>query len=237
MTQLSWLDENTLSFPPPNTALTDPNGLLAAGGDLSVERLLLAYRQGIFPWYEEDQPILWWSPSPRAVLFPEDFKLSKSLKKTLRRGTFTVSCDTAFDQVIQHCADTPRHDQNGTWINDDMIDAYDQLHKLGHAHSIETWQDNQLVGGLYGIAIGRVFFGESMFSLKTDASKVAFVHLTAQLKEWQFPMIDCQVSNPHLISLGAKEISRNDFEKHLKENVDQQTAIDWRKDWNPQLAL
>ncbi len=237
MTQLSWLDETNLTFPPLDLALTEPNGLLAAGGDLSTERLLSAYQQGIFPWYDEDQPILWWSPSPRAVLFPEELKISKSLKKTLKRGSFLVTCDTVFDQVIQHCASTPRHGQDGTWINDEMIEAYNQLHSLGHAHSIETWYDNQLVGGLYGIAIGRVFFGESMFSLKTDASKVAFAHLIAQLKAWHFPIIDCQVSNPHLSSLGAREISRDHFSQLLKDNTKQDTSIDWRKEWNPQLAL
>lgn len=230
MTMLPWLNPEELHFPEPESALDDPNGLLAAGGDLSINRLLLAYSQGIFPWFGEDEPILWWSPTPRCVLYPDQVHLSKSLKKRLRRGDYQIRCNTAFTEVINACATTPRKDGLGTWINEDMIAAYCALHEQGFAHSIEAWQKNQLVGGLYGVAIGGVFFGESMFSRASDASKVALTSLAKQLKIWGFSMIDCQVSNPHLMSLGAIEISRDEFQKRLKINrkLTETLQIDWK---------
>jgi len=197
-------------FPDVTLALKEPDGLLAVGGNLTAETLLNAYRHGIFPWYSDGQPILWWSPDPRAVLFPKRLKISRSLRKRLRQGQFQVTMDRAFDSVIKRCA-TSRNDGLGTWITAEMQAAYRQMHHRGHAHSVEAWRDGRLVGGLYGIAIGQLFFGESMFSRETDASKVAFAHLVAQLKRWQFSLIDCQVGSPHLESLGAEEIERTRF--------------------------
>lgn len=197
-------------------ALNDPDGLLAIGGNLSAATLLNAYRQGIFPWYSDGQPILWWSPNPRAVLYPERLQLSRSLMKRLRQGRFEITLDHAFAEVIQACA-APRNDGLGTWITAEMQLAYRQMHQLGHAHSVEAWHDGVLVGGLYGIAIGQVFFGESMFSRESDASKVALAHLVAQLKKWQFSLIDCQIGSNHLTHLGAEEIERTAFIDHLKQ--------------------
>ncbi|MBI3561472.1 MAG: leucyl/phenylalanyl-tRNA--protein transferase [Gammaproteobacteria bacterium] len=197
-------------FPDVATALTDPDGLLAIGGDLSTARLLAAYRQGIFPWYSAGQPILWWSPNPRAVLFLDALKISRSLHKTLRREHFNLRFDSAFDQVINACASS-RKDQRGTWITQAMRHAYQRLHQEGYAHSVEVWQDNHLVGGLYGISLGKLFFGESMFSRQTDASKVALVYLVKQLQRWQFALIDCQVQSAHLTSLGAVCLTREQF--------------------------
>jgi len=199
-----------LYFPPVESAT--PEGLLAIGGDLGSERLLAAYRHGIFPWYNPGQPILWWSPDPRAVLYPEKLKISRSLRKTLRRGHFQVRFDTAFREVMLACA-APRaqHPGGGTWITDDMLTAYCRLHELGHAHSIETWADERLVGGLYGVALGGVFFGESMFARATDASKAALVALTQRLQTWGFVLIDCQVPSEHLTRLGAENIPRAQF--------------------------
>jgi len=240
-------------FPPVESAT--PEGLLAVGGDLSSERLLEAYRRGIFPWYNPGQPILWWSPDPRAVLYPENLKISRSLRKTLRRGHFRVSFDSAFRDVMLACA-APRaqHPCGGTWITDDMLDAYCRLHDLGVAHSVEVWRctgayerheahdpgdwgdkampgavaenagsgpDNELAGGLYGVALGGVFFGESMFSRETDASKVALVALTRTLQDWGFRLIDCQVSSAHLASLGAEEIPRQQFLMQLEQALKQ----------------
>lgn len=205
------------AFPPVEEAMEDPPGLLAAGGDLSVDRLLQAYRLGIFPWYEEGQPILWWTPEPRAVLFPENLKVSRSLNKTLRARRFTITMDQAFHSVIQLCAEH-RPGQNGTWITQEMTQAYIALYRTGHAHSVEAWLDNTLVGGLYGVSIGKVFFGESMFSLVSDASKVAFVHLVKQLEAWSFPVIDCQIESSHLNSLGSHTISRREFSNLLKKH-------------------
>lgn len=206
---LPWLQEDAPSlFPELNTATSD--GLLAAGGDLSSERLIAAYQQGIFPWFNEGDPILWWSPDPRLVIATEAVHISRSLQKTLRQDKFTLTFDQAFTQVMHACA-APRPSEENTWINHDMIAAYTNLHNQGIAHSVECWQNDELVGGLYGIAIGSMFFGESMFSHQTDASKVAFVHLCQQLAECGFPLIDCQVSSPHLISLGAENISRQGF--------------------------
>lgn len=211
-----WLDPNDpqAPFPPVELALHDPDGLLALGGDLSPNRLLRAYRQGIFPWYSAGQPILWWSPDPRMTLRPVELKLSRSLRKTLRKGLFTITLDKAFDAVTEGCAE-PRNDGRGTWLSSEMRRAYGHLHNLGYAHSVESWQDDQLVGGLYGVALGQVFFGESMFARVTDASKVAFVHLVQQLSSWNFELIDCQVHTDHLASLGATAMSRRAFTEQL----------------------
>lgn len=206
-----------LSFPPVESAA--PDGLLAYGGDLSPDRLLLAYRSGIFPWYSASDPILWWSPDPRLVLFVDEFILRKSLKKRMKH--FEIRYDTAFKQVMHECGSIPREGQKGSWIIPEMIEAYTILFDRGYAHSIEAWQDGKLVGGLYGVVIGRVFFGESMFSKVRDASKAAFATLVDRLKAEGFEMIDCQVASPHLISLGAREISRTEFLDHLKNKVDE----------------
>ncbi len=203
-----------LTFPDVSLALREPDGLLAIGGDLAPERILAAYRRGIFPWYSNDQPILWWSPDPRTVLYPAHLKLSRSLRKTLRRDQYGVTMDKAFSAVIHACAE-PRPGSAGTWITGEMAAAYISLHESGFAHSVECWLDEQLVGGLYGVAIGRVFFGESMFSRSSDASKVAFAYLVRQLREWDFGLIDCQVYSTHLASLGAEEIPRSVFIDHL----------------------
>ena len=194
-------------FPPVEHALTSPDGLLAIGGDLRRERLLHAYRQGIFPWYSEGQPPLWWSPDPRCVLFPERFRRSRSLRRTLRREAFRVTVDEAFEQVLEACATVPRGGQDGTWITPDMSRAYAALHRAGDAHSVECWRDGTLAGGLYGVAIGRVFFGESMFSRRSDASKVALDRLC----RGGYALIDCQMSTPHLLSLGCECVSRASF--------------------------
>jgi leucyl/phenylalanyl-tRNA--protein transferase len=217
------------SFPPVEQALRSPNGLLAAGGDLSSARLLKAYRQGIFPWFSEGEPILWWSPEPRMVLFPNEFKISRSLRKTLRNGQYEIRTDSAFEQVMRACA-APREGANGTWIHDEMIAAYCDLHRMGYAHSVETWINGELVGGLYGMALGRMFYGESMFSFKTDASKIAVAHLAAQLEKWNFGMIDCQMNTPHLTSLGAREIPRKDFITRLQDLINYSPVTDWHFD-------
>jgi len=209
---LRWLDPNDVEAPFPDVehALKEPDGLLAIGGDLSPARLLRAYRHGIFPWYSDDQPILWWSPDPRSVLYPERLQVSRSLRRTLKKKIFTVTADSVFRRVIQCCAE-PRAAGGGTWLTDDMIEAYCRLHTMGYAHSIETWHQDELVGGLYGLSLGRVFFGESMFSRRSDASKVAFVHLVEHLQIWGYVLIDCQVASAHLSSLGAETIPRRDF--------------------------
>jgi leucyl/phenylalanyl-tRNA--protein transferase len=201
-------------FPPPEYA--DPSGLLAVGGDLSNERLLEAYRLGIFPWYSEDQPILWWSPDPRLVLDLKDFKISRSLRKTLKKEVFQITFDRAFEEVIRACASVPREAQNGTWITDEMEKAYIKLHGLGYAHSVESWFGGKLAGGLYGVSLGKCFFGESMFHLKTDASKVALATLVEKLKSWDFHFIDSQMTTEHMLSLGAKELPRRIFLKRLQ---------------------
>jgi len=214
---IPWLD-NGDAFPPVERARRRPNGLLAAGGDLSPEWLLRAYRQGIFPWYSEGEPILWWSPDPRMVLFPTELKIARSLAKTLRKSGYETRADTAFAAVIDACSE-PRPHQHGTWITAQMKQAYVRLHKLGFAHSVETWRDGELVGGLYGIALGRMFYGESMFSRVSDASKIALVALVQQLKEWQFGLIDCQMNTPLLASFGAREIPRSRFTALVAELV------------------
>ncbi|MBI5890127.1 MAG: leucyl/phenylalanyl-tRNA--protein transferase [Nitrosomonadales bacterium] len=218
---------HNLSFPAVTQALRSPNGLLAAGGDLSTARLLEAYRHGIFPWFSAGEPILWWSPDPRMVLFPNEFKVSHSLRKTLRHGRHQVRVDSAFEQVMRACA-APREGANGTWIHEEMIAAYCELHRLGYAHSVETWMDGELVGGLYGMALGRMFYGESMFSRKTDASKIALAHLAAQLGRWNFGMIDCQMNTPHLASLGAREIPRKEFIARLQDLINCSPVPAWR---------
>ncbi|MDX9994626.1 MAG: leucyl/phenylalanyl-tRNA--protein transferase [Rhodocyclaceae bacterium] len=207
---IPWLPPEPV-FPPPSTALSNPNGLLAVGGDLSPQRLVAAYRRGIFPWFSPGEPILWWSPDPRMVLFPDEIRITRSLAKTLRNADYEVRLDSAFDQVIAACATTQRDGQNGTWITPEMQAAYRTLHTLGHAHSVETWHAGRLVGGLYGIALGQAFFGESMFSHRTDASKIALAHLCRFLAARGFGIIDCQMETEHLASLGARPIARDDF--------------------------
>ena len=211
---IPWL-EGEAPFPSVESALRRPNGLLCAGGDLSPRRLLEAYRHGIFPWFSEGEPILWWSPDPRMVLFPEELKISRSLAKTLRRGHYEIRLDTAFPAVIRECS-LPRPDQDGTWITAEMQQAYGSLHELGHAHSVETWIDGKLAGGLYGMAIGRAFYGESMFSRITNASKIALAHLARYLERHGFAVIDCQMKTAHLASLGAREIRRRELVRGLE---------------------
>jgi leucyl/phenylalanyl-tRNA--protein transferase len=212
-------DFENAPFPPTATALTHPNGLLAWGGDLEPGRLLNAYKQGIFPWYSDDDPILWWSPAPRCVIYPADIYTSTRTRRRFNSGKYHITADTAFEQVIEACSE-PRKDDSGTWITDEMQQAYKRLHRQGHAHSVEVWKNKKLVGGVYGIAIGKVFFGESMFSRETDTSKIALISLCQQLQAWQYGLMDCQVENPHLMSLGAVEISRSVFESSLMKYID-----------------
>jgi len=214
---IPWLDAHA-PFPPVSRALEEPNGLLAAGGSLSVRRLLDAYRHGIFPWYSDGQPLLWWSPDPRMILEPRAFRLSRSLRKRLWRRDYEVRVDTCYGEVMRACA-APRAGQSGTWITEDMSRAYGKLHALGIAHSVETWIDGTLAGGLYGVALGRVFFGESMFTRATDASKIAFAHLVRQLERWDYGLIDCQMETAHLASLGARPIPRGEFMRKLSDLV------------------
>src|SRR5687767_5187728 len=192
-------------FPPVERALEEPNGLLAAGADLSLPRLIEAYENGIFPWYSDGQPLLWWSPDPRMVLFPEELEIPRSLRKRLARRDYEVTADTAFEEVIRGCAE-PRRGHDGTWITEEMIAAYVRLHRAGHAHSVETWIEGRLAGGLYGVALGRMYYGESMFTRVPDASKIALVHLVRQLERSGFGMIDCQMATAHLARFGAREI-------------------------------
>lgn len=215
-----WLSEHDSpdTFPPVDRALREPDGLLAAGGDLSPTRLIAAYRRGIFPWYSQGQPILWWCPDPRAILFPNEFKTSRSLAKTVRNKGFETRFDTAFDHVIHACGSSSIR-PGGTWLSSEMQAAYGALHGLGYAHCVETWLDHRLVGGLYGVAVGRVFFGESMFSLERDASKIALSRLCAELVQRGFHMIDCQMATPHLLSLGAQLIPRQQFIQQLAEHT------------------
>jgi len=228
---IPWLRGNA-PFPAVSAALDLPNGLLAAGGDLGPQRLLDAYSHGIFPWFNEGEPILWWSPDPRMVLFPDELKISRSLRKTLRTRTYEIRFDTAFPQVMAACA-SPRRSHGGTWISPQMIEAYTRLHELGYAHSAETWIEGELAGGLYGVAIGRMFYGESMFTRVTDASKIAFVHLVWQLRRWGFGLIDCQMKTAHLASLGAREIPRAEFVRRLRELIkSERPPGHWRPDGN-----
>ncbi|MDA0790575.1 MAG: leucyl/phenylalanyl-tRNA--protein transferase [Proteobacteria bacterium] len=223
MDQIAILSRDSLAFPPLHHALRNPDGLLAAGGDLSVERLEQAYAHGIFPWYEDGQPILWWSPDPRYVIFPGSFRISRSLRKELRQNRFEVTLDTDFEGVIRACS-RPRANADGTWITEDMIRAYVALHHAGLAHSVECYRDGRLAGGLYGVGMGRLFFGESMFHSQTNASKVAFSFLVRMLAASGCPLIDCQVGNPHLESLGAEPITRQDFAGYLQRRDGE---IDW----------
>lgn len=219
-------------FPASDFALDDPNGLLAVGGDLAPARLLGAYRRGIFPWYSSGQPLLWWTPDPRAVLTPATLHISRSLRRTLRRRAFELSADRAFDQVMAACAG-PRTGQAGTWITAAMRSAYNALHQQGTAHSVECWMDGKLAGGLYGLAIGRVFFGESMFAHRRDASKIALAALCSRLRDWGYELIDCQVENPHLESLGAHTMARAQFESALARLTALAPRSDaWSGDWN-----
>jgi len=231
---LAWL-EGTDPFPPVERALKDPNGLLAAGADLSLPRLLEAYRRGIFPWFSGTEPILWWSPDPRMVLRCEDLKVSRSLGKSVRNKGYEVRVDNAFSRTVSHCSG-PRRGEPGTWLGPQMRRAYLELHRAGYAHSFETWRGDDLVGGLYGVAIGRMFYGESMFSRATDASKVALVSLVSFLKGKGFPMIDCQMRTPLLESLGAREIPRRDFLRKLAALVNYPEPVGrWSTDsgrWN-----
>ncbi len=233
-----WLEPKPVMFPPTNLALTEPDGLLAVGGDLTPEWLLQAYSNGIFPWFNPGEPILWWTPTPRSVLFIDDLKIKRSLRKTIQKlewdETLTVTLDQNFTDVMQACASVPREGQDGTWISPEMLTAYDSLHQSGHAHSVEVWQEGKLVGGLYGIAIGKMFFGESMFAKVSDSSKIALVALAMQLKAWGFELIDTQVETPHLNSLGACAISRVEFERLIHQQISQpfkpqkwQLSIDW----------
>ncbi len=218
MINIPWLNLGNTLFPSPHLALEEPDGLLALGGDLSPERILAAYHQGIFPWFNPGDPIMWWSPNPRTVIYPPNLHISKSLRKILNKGTYQVTFDHCFKDVMRACA-APRTYADGTWISEDIIAGYSALHKQGYAHSVEVWQINgseqELVGGLYGMALGQVFFGESMFSRADNASKVGFACLVQQLVAWNFQIIDCQVASEHLFSLGATEISREAFQQHL----------------------
>ena len=223
---LTWLKRDTLTFPPLAKAMREPNGLLAAGGDLSADRLIQAYRHGCFPWFSEGQPILWWSPDPRTVLFPEELHVSRSLGKLLRKQRYEVSFDRDFAAVIQACA-APRDYADGTWITDDMQNAYIELHARGHAHSVEVWDNGELGGGLYGLAMGQLFFGESMFSRADNASKYGFVTLVRQLQAWGFVLIDCQMPTDHLQSLGARSIPRPVFADYLQKHLNLPTTAQW----------
>ncbi len=225
---IPWLEPED-ALPPVERALHRPNGLLAAGGGLSVPRLLDAYERGCFPWYSEGEPVLWWSPDPRMVLLPDELHVARSLRRRVRRGGFEVRIDHAFRRVIAACAGA-RDGETGTWISADIRRAYEDLYQAGHAHSIETWMDGQLAGGLYGVAIGRVFFGESMFAHQDDASKLALVFLVTQLARWGFGLIDCQQKTPHLASFGAREIPRSDFLRRLRDSTSQPGPPAWRFD-------
>jgi leucyl/phenylalanyl-tRNA---protein transferase len=211
---IPWLHPDT-PFPPIDRALVEPNGLLAAGADVTPERLLDAYRRGIFPWYSDDNPVLWWSPDPRMVLFVDEFKVSRSLKKIVRLGRYETRVDSAFRAVMEACATVARRGQDGTWITPAIVDAYTRLHERGYAHSVESWREGRLAGGLYGVAIGRMFFGESMFADEADASKVALVQLIAILRARGMPLVDCQQETVHLASFGARPIPRKAFAEQL----------------------
>ena len=210
-----------LVFPPPHLAIEE--GLLAVGGDLSVERLLMAYGLGIFPWYTQGEPILWWSPDPRLVLYPSQIRVSRRLKRIIRQNRFAVTFDHAFDRVIRACSSAVRHHQTGTWITEEMIAAYIALHRAGYAHSVEAWQEERLVGGLYGVSLGGSFFGESMFHQVSNAANVALASLAQQLNQWHFDMIDCQVMTDHLVRMGAVEVPRSDFLSRLNRSVKKKT--------------
>jgi len=219
MIQLPWLEPDSTAFPCTSQALAEPNGLLAAGGSLSVHCILSAYQRGIFPWFNEGEPILWWSPSPRTVIYPDQLHISRSLHKAIRKGGFSVSVNLDFDAVVAACAEPRRQQSGDTWISPDIQAAYNELHLQGYAHSVEVWQNNTLVGGIYGIALGHVFFGESMFSRMTNGSKIALVFIAEHLKQWHYRLIDCQVYNDHLARMGAVEIPRDIFERELAKSI------------------
>ena len=244
MSQIVWLDDSTPVFPNTDQANTEPNGLLAAGGNLSTKTLINAYAQGIFPWYSDGQPILWWSPSPRMILKPQEAHFGRSLRKLAKKKHFEIRVNTQFTHVMYLCADIARTDQDGTWITDEIIEAYSALHTSGFAHCVEAWHDGQLVGGLYGVAIGNAFFGESMFSLMSGASKIAFASLVVQLNAWGYTLIDCQMHTEYLASFGAQEVERHSFERQLalatqkEEHIHKQTPDtptpdkhNWQKNW------
>ncbi len=220
-----WLNTQPVTFPPSELALKEPDGLLAVGGDLTPEWLLMAYSKGIFPWFNPGEPILWWTPNPRSVLFIDQLKIRRSLRqrinKLFKSGDFNVTFDTDFESVIRACSEVPRTGQEGTWITTEMLAAYQNLHKAGHAHSVEVWKNGELVGGLYGVAIGKMFFGESMFAKLNDASKIALVALCLQLKQWGFKLVDTQVETEHLNSMGAINISRKEFEALIAVQIQQ----------------
>jgi len=230
MITLQWLEpESSASFPAVETSLIEPDGLLAAGGDLSTQRLVRAYKEGIFPWYSDNEPILWWSPDPRFVLFPEQIKISRSLGKNIRNSSLEIRMDTAFEQVISICASQPRKDQPGTWITDEMHQAYINMHRAGHAHCVECWNGDELVGGLYGIHTGQVFCGESMFSRQSNASKIALVHLCQFLQHHDFRLIDSQVYTEHLERLGAKMIPRSEYIEILQQPNEIEMPDNWKE--------
>ncbi|MDX2305476.1 MAG: leucyl/phenylalanyl-tRNA--protein transferase [Microscillaceae bacterium] len=215
--------DNRLIFPP--VEMANEHGILAIGGDLSVSRLLLAYQSGIFPWFSPGEPILWWAPDPRFVLYPEKLYVSKSMRQLFKKQPFEVTLDQSFQKVIANCRQIPRKAQDGTWITEDMQEAYKDLHGLGYAHSVEVWQENELVGGLYGVSLGRCFFGESMFAKVSNASKYGFIFLVEKLREYQFQLIDCQVYTDHLGSLGAELIPRTQFMEELESSLQAETLI------------
>ncbi|MBL4821593.1 MAG: leucyl/phenylalanyl-tRNA--protein transferase [Gammaproteobacteria bacterium] len=231
---LPWLDDTGIVFPDISTALQEPNGLLAVGGDLGPERLVAAYRLGIFPWYEDGQPILWWSPDPRMVLLPEQLRISSSLRRLIRKQQYTITMDQDFAGVIDACSQA-RPNSEGTWITVELKSAYRRLHELGIAHSVEVRDSDELVGGLYGLGIGQLFFGESMFSRRDNTSKLALVFLVEQLRKWHYKLIDCQVSSVHLESLGAREISRKMFQQYLLRYLDKPGKFgSWQTGISPQ---
>lgn len=231
---IPWLEPGD-PFPPTSKALKQPNGLLAAGADLTPARLIEAYSGGVFPWFNADEPVLWWSPDPRMVLFPAELKISRSLKKVIRNREYEVRLDTAFTRVMRGCAQ-PREGQSGTWISPLMVEAYTRLHEMGVAHSAETWIEGKLAGGLYGVALGRMFYGESMYTEVSDASKIAFVHLVWQLKRWGFGLIDCQMKTEHLGRFGAREIPRGDFMRRVSKLIQYSPApTPWR--FEPDIKL
>ena len=231
MNSVSWLSRDKFHFPDIEHALQEPNGLLAVGGDLSIERLLSAYQRGIFPWYEDNQPILWWSPDPRCIIDPRTFTPGRSLSKRLKRNDYEIHVDRDFISVIRHCSQRPETNgsraKNDTWLTTEMIDAYIRLHQAGFAHSVECWIDGILAGGLYGISLGNLFFGESMFHHVTDASKISFAWLMSLMSEADSAMVDCQIANPHLVSLGCKEVPRQLFRQLLDQGL-AKTEIDWK---------
>lgn len=218
-----------IKFPPPHLATEE--GLLAIGGDLRVERIMAAYHQGVFPWYSDETPIMWWNPDPRFVLYPSRLKISKSMKQVLRQNRFKITFDTAFREVMESCQKSPRSDQDGTWITNELIDAFEKIHELGAAHSVEVWQDGELVGGLYGLSIGRVYFGESMFTRVSNASKAGFITLVQEMSKRGIEMIDCQVYTSHLESLGAESISRDQFLGQLEVLLDFESNMGKWTNW------